>query len=130
MHRDNSCPIPDGVEDLDVEGNSHNILLIISAASTAITLISSMTLITLHLLRYSAPKEQRQVVRIVFAPFVFALVSLAEIYNYSIARYIDPISSFYEAICICALFLLYVQFAAPAATIGNATFGEELFDAI
>jgi hypothetical protein len=130
MPRDHSCPIPDGVEDLDVEGSSHNILLIISAASTAITLISSMTLITLHLLRYSAPKEQRQVVRIVFAPFVFALVSLAEIYNYSIARYIDPISSFYEAICICALFLLYIQFAAPAATVGNATFGEELFDAI
>jgi hypothetical protein len=129
MSRDKSCPVPDGVEDLDVEGSSHNILLIVSAVSTAVTLISSMTLITLHLLRYRAPKEQRQIVRIVFAPFVFALVSLAEIYNYSTARYIDPISSFYEAICICALFLLYVQFAAPAATT-NGTFGEELFDAI
>jgi hypothetical protein len=130
MPQDNRCPIPDGVEDLAVEGSSHNILLIIAAVSTAITLISSITLITLHLLRYNAPKEQRQIVRIVFAPFVFALVSLAEIYNYSIARYIDPISSFYEAICICALFLLYVQFTVPAATVGNATFGEELFDAI
>lgn len=82
----------------------------------------------MHLLRYNAPKEQRQIVRIAFAPFVFALVSLASIYDYSAAAYIDPISSFYEAICLCALFLLYVQFAAPASK--TKTFGPELFDAI
>jgi hypothetical protein len=98
--------------------------MIVSAACTAITLCSTLALITMHLRRYSAPKEQRQIIRIVFAPFVFAIVSLAEIYDYSIARYIDPISSFYEAICLCALFLLYVQFAAPS----SSTFGEELFD--
>lgn len=129
MTRETSCPDPEGVEHLDVEGSSHKILFIISAVSTAITLISSIALITMHLSRYSAPKEQRQIVRIVFAPFVFALISLAEIYNYSVARYIDPISAFYEAICICALFLLYVQFAAPAATV-KGTFGEDVFDAM
>jgi hypothetical protein len=80
----------------------------------------------MHLHRYSAPKEQRQIIRIAFAPFIFAIVSLAEISNYSIARYIDPISSFYEAICLCALFLLYIQFSAPSPS----TFGEELFDAM
>jgi hypothetical protein len=80
----------------------------------------------MHLCRYRAPKEQRQIIRIALAPFFFALISLAEIYNYSIARYIDPISSFYEAICLCALFLLYIQFAAPA----SITFGEDMFDAV
>jgi hypothetical protein len=129
MAQDHSCPVPEGVKQLDIEGSSHDVLFIISAISTVITLISSTALITLHLLRYTAPKEQRQIVRIVFAPFVFALISLAEIYNYSIARYIDPISAFYEAICICALFLLYVQFVAPAATV-KGTFGEDVFDAM
>jgi hypothetical protein len=126
MARDTSCPIPHGVQDLDLKGSSHRTLLIVSAACTAVTLISSIALIAMHLRRYCAPKEQRQIVRIAFAPFVFALVSLAEIYNYSIARYIDPISSFYEAICLCALFLLYVQFAAPT----SSTFGEEMFDTV
>jgi hypothetical protein len=126
MAKDKSCPIPHGAQDLDLKGSSHNTLLILSAACTAVTLISSIALIAMHLYRYRAPKEQRQIIRIALAPFVFALISLAEIYNYSIARYIDPISSFYEAICLCALFLLYIQFAAPA----SSTFGEELFDAV
>lgn len=126
MAKDKSCPIPDGVQDFDLKGSSHNTLLLMSALCTAITLISSIALIAMHLHRYRAPKEQRQIVRIALAPFVFALVSLAEIYSYSIARYIDPISSFYEAICLCALFLLYIQFAAPT----SSTFGEDMFDAV
>lgn len=126
MARDKSCPTTDGEQNLHLRGSSHNILLILSTACTAIALASSLALIFMHLRRYCAPKEQRQIVRIALAPFVFALVSLAEIYNYSVARYIDPISSFYEAICLCSLFLLYVQFAAPS----SATFGEELFDAM
>lgn len=100
--------------------------MIVSTVCTAVTLAISLALIAMHLRRYCAPKEQRQIIRITFAPFVFAIVSLGSIYNYSVARYIDPISSFYEAVCLCALFLLYVQFAAPS----SSTFGEELFDAV
>jgi len=129
MTKHHGCPVPEGVKHLDVKGSSHDILFIISAVSTIITLISSTTLITMHLSRYSAPKEQRQIVRIVFAPFVFALISLAEIYNYSVARYIDPVSAFYEAVCICSLFLLYVQFVAPAA-VAKGTFGPDVFEAM
>lgn len=130
MTRKNTCPVPDAVKHLDVEGSSYKILFIISAISTAITLISSTTLFTMHLSRYTAPKEQRQIVRMVFAPSVFALISLAEMYNYSVARYINPISDFYEAICICSLFLLYVQFAAPAAVTKGTTFGDDVFETI
>jgi hypothetical protein len=126
MSRNTSCPVPHGVQDLDLKGSSHRVLMIISASCTAITLCSTLALTTMHLRRYHAPKEQRQIIRIVFAPFVFAIVSLVETHEYSIARYIDPISSFYEAICLCALFLLYVQFAAPS----SSTFGKELFDTI
>lgn len=126
MAKDKSCPVPDGQEDLHLRGSSHTVLLYLSTACTAIALVSSLALILMHLRRYCAPKEQRQIIRIALAPFVFALVSLAQIHNYSVARYIDPISSFYEAICLCALFLLYVQYAAPT----SATFGEELFDAM
>ncbi|KAM0720406.1 hypothetical protein Q7P37_004542 [Cladosporium fusiforme] len=119
------CPIPDGVQDLHLTGSSYNTLRILSIVCTGITLCSTLVLITLHLLRYSAPKEQRQIIRLIFAPFVFAIVSLAQIFDYSIARYLDPIGSFYEAICLCSLFLLYVQYAVP-----SGTFGEALFEAM
>lgn len=125
MKDNHDCPIPDGVQDLHLKGSSHNALWILSIVCTGITVCSTLALIILHLLRYRAPKEQRQIIRLTFAPVVFAAVSLAQIYDYSIARYIDPIGSFYEALCLCALFLLYVQFAVP-----SGTFGEELFEAM
>lgn len=120
-----SCPIPKGVQDLHLEGSSHTPMLLLSLACTAVTLASSITLITFHLRRYRAPKEQRQIIRILFAPFVFAIVSLAEILDYRIAVYIDPISELYEAFCLCGLYLLYIQFATPAGT-----FGEDMFMAM
>lgn len=123
--KSSSCPVPKGAQDLHLEGTSHTPLVLLSLACTAVTLISSITLITFHLRRYRAPKEQRQIIRILFAPFIFAIVSLAEILNYRIAVYIDPISELYEAFCLCALYLLYIQFATP-----SGTFGEDMFTAM
>ena len=119
------CPIPKGVESLSVDGTGHKAIYIISAACAGITFLSSTLLILLHLAQYRAPKEQRQIVRIVFMPFVFAIVSWAEIADYKIAPYIDPIGEVYESWAICALFLLYVQFAAP-----KSTFNEDMFLAV
>ncbi|KAF2717476.1 hypothetical protein K431DRAFT_210915, partial [Polychaeton citri CBS 116435] len=78
-----------------------------------------------HLRRYRCPREQRQIIRIVFIAVVYAVVSFFQIYDYEIAEYIAVIPDLYEAFCICALFLLYLQFAAPAST-----FGEEMFEAV
>jgi membrane-anchored protein YejM (alkaline phosphatase superfamily) len=69
----------------------------ISLASTAVTTAVSLSLIILHLRRYRAPKEQRQIVRIVFSVVVYSVVAFFEIYQYSIAQYIDPIGDIYEA---------------------------------
>ncbi|EME89792.1 seven transmembrane receptor protein, partial [Pseudocercospora fijiensis CIRAD86] len=78
-----------------------------------------------HLRRYRAPKEQRQIIRMVFAPCVFALVAFFEVLSYEIAPYIDPLGDLYEAFGLCALFLLYLQYAAP-----NGTFDDETFEAV
>lgn len=121
----NGCPIPKDVDSLTVKGSGHRAMYIICGASAAFAFISSVLLILLHLTRYRAPREQRQIVRIVFMPFVFAIVCWAELKDYEIAAYIDPIGEVYESWAICAMFLLYIQFAAP-----NGTFGEEMFLAV
>lgn len=92
-----SCPLPDDVESLSLRGSSHHGMYLTCAACAIITLVSSVVLIVLHLSRYRAPKEQRQIIRIVFLPFVFAIVSWAEVSNYKIAPYIDPIGEVYES---------------------------------
>lgn len=120
-----SCPVPSDAQSLDVVGTAHRPMMYVAAASAALTFISSVALIILHLKRYRAPKEQRQIIRIVFAPFVFAIICWAQIAHYNIAEYLIPISGIYESLAICSLFLLYIQFAVP-----GATFGEDMFEAI
>ncbi|KAK5122278.1 hypothetical protein LTR85_004189 [Meristemomyces frigidus] len=120
-----NCPVPKGATSYSTKGTAHTPMLLVALACTAATVAISLSLIITHLRRYRVPKEQRQIVRIAFSPAVFAIISLFEIYNYATAQYIDPIGDVYESFCLCALFLLYLQFAAP-----GGTFGPEMFEAI
>ena len=62
---------------------------------------------------YAVPEEQRQIVRLIWTPFVFAAVSLISIARYQLYPYILPLEDLYEAFGFTALFLLFVQFVAP-----------------
>jgi hypothetical protein len=75
-----------------------------------------------HFRRYRAPKEQRQIVKIIFAPVAFALVGLGCVSNYHVAPYVQPLGELYEAFALVAVFLMLIQFAVP-----GAEFGEEMF---
>ena len=119
------CPLPPGVQKLSIVGSSHRAMYLISAVCAAFTLLSSVGLILLHLTRYRAPKEQRQIVRIAFMPFIFAVVAWAEVANYKIAPYLDPIGEVYESWAIPAIYLLFIQYTAP-----GGTFGEDMFRAM
>lgn len=119
------CPLPLGVQRLTVVGHGHRALYIISAVSAIFTLISSVGLILMHLFRYRAPKEQRQIVRIAWMPFIFAVVAWAEVADYTIAPYLDPIGEVYESWAIPAIYLLFIQYTAP-----GGTFSEDMFQAM
>jgi hypothetical protein len=80
---------------------------------------------TQHFRRYSVPKEQRQIVKILSTPPIFAIVAIAAMSNYHIAPYIAPIAELYAAFSLAALFLLYIQYAAP-----GADFGKDMFAAL
>ena len=72
-------------------------MIIISLACMAVTVGLSLSLIVLHLRRYRAPKEQRQIIRILFSVVVYSVVAFFELFDYRIAQYIDPIGDLYEA---------------------------------
>ena len=68
-----------------------------SVASTAVTGVISLSLIILHLRRYRRPKEQRQIIRIVFSVVVYSIVAFLELFRYEGAQYVDPLGDVYEA---------------------------------
>ena len=90
-----------------------HIMLICRGACTALTLALSLSLILKHISRYSNPLEQRQIVRLVFTPVVFAVKNLLGIAFYSASIYITPVADLYEAFALAALLMLYVFYVAP-----------------
>ena len=66
-------------------------------ACTATTALICLALIVQHLRRYRAPKEQRQIIRIVFSIPIYSVIAFFEIYRYGTAKYIDPLGDIYEA---------------------------------
>ncbi|KYG49816.1 hypothetical protein M433DRAFT_130898 [Acidomyces richmondensis BFW] len=100
-------------------------MLWVAGICSAITTSTALTLIVLHLRRYRCPKEQRQIIRIVSSVILYTFIAFFEVYSYESAQYIDPIGDFYESFGLCALFLLFIQYAAP-----SGTFDEETFSAV
>lgn len=118
MKNDLGCPIlmvTTVAEHVVGQCTFQELMLIIGSVCTGITIVLSLFLTVKHLYRYTVPEEQRQIIRIVLAPVVFACVSLASIGSYSAAPYLKPIADLYEAYALASLFLLLVLYVSPDA---------------
>ncbi len=82
----------------------------------------SFSLIFMHLRRYRVPKEQRQIIKIVFSPAAFALVAFGCLQKYQVARYVSELGDWYSAMAFTTLFLLFIQFAVPDSEFGDGMF--------
>ena len=66
-----------------------------------------------HLHRYTEPKQQRQVIRIIFFPVVYSVLSALSIVDYKVAQYMQPLIELYETFALASLFLLFIEYVAP-----------------
>lgn len=114
------CPLPDNWQEFSVSPvkvagpfTLQHLLFLFSIACAGLTTIISLFLIMKHLHRYTNPKQQRQIVRIIFTPVVFATLSAISILSYSAAQYMQPLTALYEAFALASLFLLMVEYVAP-----------------
>ncbi|KAH7413086.1 organic solute transporter Ostalpha-domain-containing protein [Cadophora sp. MPI-SDFR-AT-0126] len=109
-----TCPTPQytDVEQVSVVGNLtfHQLIVIISGASLAFSCVVSFFLIFRHATHYSIPKEQKQIIRIVFMIPVFAACSFFSVAFNHAALYIKPIDDLYEAFALASFFLLLCAF--------------------
>ncbi|KAK0252085.1 hypothetical protein B0A54_07788 [Friedmanniomyces endolithicus] len=112
MGLNTTCPVPAGAKDYGVRGTAWTSLVWSAAACSITTIAIALSLVVLHLRRYRAPKEQRQIIRIVLCVIVYAVVAFFEVASYQVAQYIDPLGDL-------ALYLLFLQYAAPSGTFAN-----------
>lgn len=113
-----SCARPtvgDNGDVLSIGITTHTLLKILSAVFLGLTLLNSIIHITRHLARYTAPSQQRQIIRIILVPTVFAIFSFLSVFFYQTSIYLRPLAEIYESIAIPAIFILYVHYVFPGS---------------
>ena len=115
-----TCPLPKSYVDLPnaekpIVGSIkfQQLMLYIGAAFTVLNAFFTLSLMVRHLLCYTRPREQRQIIRIVFYPMVFGVFSLFSIYSYPDSLYLSPAQEIYEPVALVSLFILFAEYAAP-----------------
>ncbi|KAK4062791.1 uncharacterized protein Triagg1_9661 [Trichoderma aggressivum f. europaeum] len=115
---DDSCARPtvdDNGDILSIGITTHTLLKILSAVFLGLTVLNSIIHITRHLARYTAPIQQRQIIRIILVPTVFAICSFLSVLFYQTSIYLRPVAEIYESIAIPAIFILYVHYVFPGS---------------
>lgn len=96
--------------------NLHDFMVYVSAGCSAVTIISCVFLSWRHIHRYTAPQEQRQILRIVNLPVMYAIFNFLALTFTLDYMYIEPIGAIYEAFAVAALFFLVLEYVAPDGT--------------
>lgn len=94
----------------------HHLMILISAPCLGLTVASTIFLSWKHLHRYTAPQEQRQLLRIINLPTAYCLFNFLALCFYKDYLYIEPIAGIYEAFTVAALFFLYLEYVCPDGT--------------
>ena len=90
----------------------HRLIEYIGAVFGVFAIIVSLFLMFMHAIRYSRPKEQRHIIRILFMVPVYALVSWLSIHYYYHSVYYEVLRDCYEAFAIASFFSLMCAYLA------------------
>ncbi|KAL4248976.1 Organic solute transporter Ostalpha-domain-containing protein [Abortiporus biennis] len=101
---------PDGVD-----WDAHKIGWVISGSCAAATVVISLVTILMHATHYTNRGQQRQILRILYMPPVYAVISFFSYRFFRSYTYYDLIETAYESITLSAFMLLLIDFVASTA---------------
>jgi len=95
--------------------DEHRIGWAIAGGCAAATVLISLISVTLHCRNYTNPREQRQILRILYMPPVYAIISFFSYRFFRSYTYYSLIQVAYEAVTISAFLLLLIEYVAATA---------------
>jgi len=98
--------------------DAHRVGWLISGICAAVTVAISLVSVLMHCFNYHNPAEQRQVLRILYMPPIYAVISFFSYRYFRSYTYYDLIETAYESITLSAFMLLLIQYVAATAA-GN-----------
>lgn len=103
-----------------VNWDAHRIGWTIAGGCAALTLIISLISVLRHCRNYTNPREQRQILRILYMPPVYATISFLSYRFFRSYTYYDLVEVAYEAVTLSAFLLLLIEYVARTASGRNA----------
>jgi len=98
-----------------VNWDHHRIGWVVAGACALVTVIISIISVMQHCRNYNTPKEQRQIIRILYMPPVYAVISFFSYRFFRSYTYYSLIETVYEAVTLSAFLLLLVEYVAATA---------------
>jgi len=96
--------------------DAHRIGWAIAGGCSALTVIISAVTVLHHCRNYTKPPEQRQIIRILYMPPVYAVVSFFSYRFFRSYTYYALAETIYEAITLSAFLLLLIEYVASTAS--------------
>ncbi|KAG2345161.1 DUF300-domain-containing protein [Suillus weaverae] len=101
--------------------DQHRIGWAIAGGCAVLTVLISTISVMRHCRNYTKPKEQRQILRILYMPPVHAVISFFSYRYFRSYTYYALIAAAYEAVTLSSFLLLLIEFVAGTASGRDAT---------
>ncbi|KAF8184088.1 DUF300-domain-containing protein [Mycena galopus ATCC 62051] len=98
-----------------IDWDQHRIGWAIAGGCSLVTVIITCISVFQHARNYTVPREQRQIIRILYMPPVYAIISFFSYRFFRNYTYYSMIYVAYEAVTISAFLLLIIEYVAATA---------------
>ncbi|KAJ7753659.1 organic solute transporter Ostalpha-domain-containing protein [Mycena maculata] len=98
-----------------IDWDAHRIGWAIAGGCSVVTVLITIVSVLQHCRNYTVPREQRQVIRILYMPPVYAVISFFSYRYFRNYTYYSLIYVAYEAVTLSAFLLLIVEYVADTA---------------
>ncbi|PCH39036.1 DUF300-domain-containing protein [Wolfiporia cocos MD-104 SS10] len=98
-----------------VQWDAHRIGWLIGGVCAAVTVAITMINVLQHARHYNNPAEQRQILRVLYMPAVYAVISFFSYRFFRSYTYYSFIESAYESVTLSAFLLLLIEYVAATA---------------
>ncbi|KAI0656125.1 DUF300-domain-containing protein [Cubamyces menziesii] len=98
-----------------IDWDAHRIGWLIAGVCAVVTVILTAINVGFHCTHYTNRGEQRQILRILYMPAVYAIISFFSYRFFRSYTYYDLIETAYESVTLSAFLLLLIEFVAATA---------------
>jgi len=102
-----------------VDWDAHRIGWLVAGCCAAVTVVITVINVLQHCRHYTNRAEQRQILRILYMPAVYAVISFFSYRYFRSYTYYSLIESAYESVTLSAFLLLLIEFVAATASDHN-----------